>query len=513
MLAESDDEDDFDDADDFDHLSGAARQSAGAGRVALPGATTAAMSFVIRQYNLGDTDSGQQQLQRQQFQFKPLVRRVGEYGQPIRLSDFGLTTVYDPTNPEFTMRERMDHYALHGDEDGDVEDYDTDDEEVVSLLDEETRKKRGKWPPTRVVDEVVRDAPVTCRLVFVDIMGHAANLAHHKLAEIAAPQRLVILNAGQNETEAFANVCRVRGFCKAEEVYVTCFFLVFVFCIPHRPCVKVRWCSCVIPLQVGLTCSSFCVLLTVFRYTPAAGITIKFSKARSFKVALAKELLATMPPLTPIEAEHSSGGDSAGNVEVAPVSGVLRLRNGRFVFEPAASQGLKGGTNGDTIDMEGEANHDDNDDEMYVDAVAVGDTAGTQTQQQADATNSVAGNAESGSEPNHAIDGSEGGGATKTKYKAQHGANDDGNDDAPPAFKRKRSLYLRDRGMPLNLQRISELLHRKLPNLRTRKVAGYVDCGYGLHVRCQNGAVTLSGPLSEQYFEVQDAVYGMHHLV
>ena len=82
--------------------------------------------------SLGGTGAGGRrgngQVQRQQFDFKPVMRRMGEYGQPIKLGDFGLTTVYDPTNPEFTMRERMEDELNRG---ADVEEeYDTDDDEV-----------------------------------------------------------------------------------------------------------------------------------------------------------------------------------------------------------------------------------------------------------------------------------------------------------------------------------------------------------------------------------------------
>ncbi len=75
-----------------------------------------------------------QQRQRQQFDYKPLVRRMGEYGQPIRMADFGLTMVYDPTNPEFSIRERME-VEERRDGDADVVEEDTDDDEVcVSVV-------------------------------------------------------------------------------------------------------------------------------------------------------------------------------------------------------------------------------------------------------------------------------------------------------------------------------------------------------------------------------------------
>ncbi len=44
--------------------------------------------------------------QRQQFDYRPMVRKVGDYGQPIRLGDFGLAAVFDPTNPEVGARGR-----------------------------------------------------------------------------------------------------------------------------------------------------------------------------------------------------------------------------------------------------------------------------------------------------------------------------------------------------------------------------------------------------------------------
>ncbi len=37
--------------------------------------------------------------------------------------------------------------------------------------------------------------------------------------------------------------------------------------------------------------------------------------------------------------------------------------------------------------------------------------------------------------------------------------------------------YVRDRSTELNLQRVNELLHAKLPTLRTRKGTGAIDCG------------------------------------
>ena len=269
-----------------------------------------------------------------------------------------------------------------------------------------------------MVAESVFDVMVLCRVLYVDMTGHADNLAHQKLVELAAPQRMIVVHGGQAETEAFARVCRVRDLCKE-------------ICLP------------------------------------SAGETTVFANSKSFKVALSKELLAAMPPFRAV-------GEEAA-VEVTSVAGVLRRRNNHFVLEPMPLETLD-----DSSSSEGE----DEGDEDENDAASGGGSAAK-----------VGGNVA---------------GAEST---SDGGADAEDVADEPPAVKRQRSLYVRDRGTALNLQRISELLHQKLPTLRTRKGTGTIDCGYGLHVACNGGNITLTGPLSEQYFQVQEVVYGMHQLV
>ena len=414
LLADSDDEFDEDDLDIY----------GGSGQGALRDGTGGAIEPEFGRFSHEDAASSlRQRRQRQQFDYKPTVRRVGDYGQPIKLGDFGLTTVYDPTNPEFTMRERMeDELRGEGDE-ADDDDYDTDDEDVVSLMDEDTRKAKGKWPPTKVVAQQVT-VPVACLVLFVDMSGHADNLAHQKLVEIAAPQRMVVVHGGAAETDSFAQVCRARNFCN--EIY-----------------------------------------------TPPAGDTTVFPKSKSFKVALSKALMASLPPLKPVGVD---------GVEVASVSGVLRRHNNHFILDALPEEEEDSGSDEDPADIDGDQTSD-------------GDAAGAQPSVKLEESVLDVASDESPSQPGA------GAGAQSNSLHDE------------PAFKRRRSLYVRDRGTALNLQRINELLHQKLPGLRTKKGTGSIDCGYGLHVSCVEGRVTLTGPISEQYFQVQEVVYGMHQLV
>lgn len=132
MVGDSDD----DEADDFT-MSGEATQVRGSkgliGRSTTNGAgATGSWEPEFGRFSHQDpAGTERQRRQRQQFDFKPTVRRFGDYGQPIRLTDFGLTAIYDPTNPEFTMRERIEKEARDADE---QEDEDTDDDEVCTFV-------------------------------------------------------------------------------------------------------------------------------------------------------------------------------------------------------------------------------------------------------------------------------------------------------------------------------------------------------------------------------------------
>merc|ERR1712216_931987 len=80
----------------------------------------------------------------------------------------------------------------------------------LEAMDEEMRKKKGKWPPHKVVAQECQ-MQVACKVLYLDMVGHADNLAHEKLVELAAPQRLVVVHGHPSATANFTAVSRARG--------------------------------------------------------------------------------------------------------------------------------------------------------------------------------------------------------------------------------------------------------------------------------------------------------------
>jgi len=142
-------------------------------------------------------------------------------------------------------------------------------------MDEEMRKKKGKWPPHKVVAQECQ-MQVACKVLYLDMVGHADNLAHEKLVELAAPQRLVVVHGHPSATANFTAVSRARGLSK-------------------------------------------------FVHAPQAGVTTEFPRTPSYVVALSKELISSMSNLAMV------GNDGA---QVTAVSGVLRQHKGQFVLQP-----------------------------------------------------------------------------------------------------------------------------------------------------------------------------------